>query len=193
VARKWMARGVCATVLDHDAELIEQTRRFGFRVFYGDATRLDLLRTAGAAQARVLVVAVDNPEQSLAIVDLAKQHFPQLQIVARARDVTHWYALRDRGIVHLERELFESSLASARTAMVLLGCEPELAEQTVRQFRTHNLALLEQMHPHHKDEAKLIALAKRGRQQLREQMAQEFAEREAQPGDAGLPGTRRST
>jgi glutathione-regulated potassium-efflux system ancillary protein KefC len=192
VGRTLMARGMRATVLDHDAELIEQTRRFGFRVFYGDATRLDLLRTAGAAQARVLVVAVDNPEQSLAIVDLAKQHFPQLQIVARARDVTHWYALRDRGIAHLQRELFESSLSSARTTMELLGCEPAGAEQTVQQFRRHNLALLEQMYPHHKDEAKLIALAKRGRQQLQEQMAQEFAERKARPEDAGLPGAQRS-
>ena len=184
VGRTLMARGFRATVLDHDAELIDQTRRFGFRVFYGDATRLDLLRTAGAAQARVLVVAVDDPEQSLAIVDLARQHFPQLQIVARARDVTHWYALRDRGIVHLERELFESSLASARSTMELLGCEAALADLTVQQFRVHNLALLEQMYPHHKDEAKLIALAKRGRQQLMEQMAQELAERATRsPGD----------
>jgi glutathione-regulated potassium-efflux system ancillary protein KefC len=175
IGRTLMAQGFRATVLDHDAELIAQTRRFGFRVFFGDAKRLDLLRMAGAAQAKILVVAVDDPAQSLAIVDLAKQHFPELQIVARARDVTHWYALRDRHITHVERELFESSLASACSVMELLGLSPEAAEQTAQRFRTHNLALMERMYPHHKDEARLIAIAKLGRQQLTEQLAQERA------------------
>ena len=175
VGRTLAAQGIRATVLDHDAELIEQTRRFGFRVFYGDATRLDLLRMAGAAQAQVLVVAVDAPDQSLAIVDLAKQHFPQLQIVARARDVTHWYALRDRNVAQVQREVFESSLASARSVMELLGQPPEATLHAAERFRAHNLVLMEKMYPHHKDEAKLIALAKKGRQQLKEQMALERA------------------
>lgn len=179
VGRTLAAQGIRATVLDHDAELIEQTRRFGYRVFYGDATRLDLLRMAGAAQARVLVVAVDAPDQSLAVIDLAKQHFPHLQIVARARDVSHWYALRDRHITHAQREVFESSLASARSVMELLGQPPEAALHAAERFRAHNLILMEKMYPHHKDEAKLIALVKRGRLQLKEQMAQERAERDA--------------
>ena len=179
VGRTLAAQGVPTTVLDHNAELIEQTRRFGFRVFYGNAARLDLLRTAGAAQAQVLVVAVASTAQSLAIIDLAQQHFPHLHIVARARNVSHWYALRDRGVAqHTQRELFESSLASARSVLQLLGHSAESALQTADQFRRHNLALLEQMYPHHKDEAKLIALSKQGRQQLQEQMAQERAERE---------------
>ena len=88
VSRVLMAQGNQCTVLDHDAEMIETARRVGYRVFYGDATRLDLLRTAGAAQAKILVLAVDDMAQSLQIVDMVKQHFPQLQIVARARDVT---------------------------------------------------------------------------------------------------------
>ncbi len=182
VGRTLMAQGIRATVLDHDAELIDQTRRFGFRVFYGDATRLDLLRTAGAARASVLVVAVDAPAQSLAIIDLAKQHFPQLQIVARARDVTHWYALRDRNVAHVQREVFESSLASARSVMELLGQSEEAALHAAHRFRAHNLALMEKMYPHHKDEAKLIALAKQGRQQLKEQMALERAEQDQHAG-----------
>ena len=180
VGRTLAAQGIRATVLDHDAELIEQTRRFGYRVFYGDATRLDLLRMAGAAQARVLVVAVDAPDQSLAVIDLAKQHFPHLQIVARARDVSHWYALRDRHITHAQREVFESSLASARSVMELLGQPPEAALHAAERFRAHNLALMAKMYPHHKDEAKLIALVKRGRLQLKEQMAQERAEADQQ-------------
>jgi glutathione-regulated potassium-efflux system ancillary protein KefC len=184
VGRTLSAQGIRATVLDHDAELIAQTRRFGFRVFYGDATRLDLLRTAGAAQARVLVVAVDDPEQSLAIVDLARQHFPQLQIVARARNVTHWYALRDRDVTLVQREIFESSLASARSVMELLGQSPQAALHAAERFRAHNLSLMEKMYPHHKDEAKLIAIARQGRQQLREQMALERAELAAQAADS---------
>ena len=83
-ARLLLAQGIAPTVLDHDADMVESLRSFGYRVFYGDATRLDLLRTAGAASAQILVVAVDDVEQSLTIVDLAKEHFPQLQIVARA-------------------------------------------------------------------------------------------------------------
>jgi glutathione-regulated potassium-efflux system ancillary protein KefC len=173
VARLMFAHGIRCTLLDHDAEMIEAARAFGFPVFYGDATRLDLLRLSGAATARVLVVAVDDPEQSLKIIELAQQHFPQLAIVARARDVTHWYQLRDRGVTLLEREVFESSLRSARSVLELLGHTPEEARLAARRFRQHNLALLEQMYPHHKDRAKLIAVAKQGRQQLEEQIARE--------------------
>jgi len=178
IGRTLAAQGVPTTVLDHNAELIEQTRKFGFRVFYGNAARLDLLRTAGAEHARVLVVAVASVQQSLAIIDLAQKHFPHLHIVARARNVTHWYALQDRKVAHAQRELFESSLTSARSVLELLGHSPDAALQTADQFRRHNLTLLTQMHPHHKDEAKLIALSKQGRQHLKEQMAQERAERE---------------
>jgi len=189
VGRTLLAQGITPTVLDHDADMVEATRQFGYQVFYGDATRLDLLRTAGAAQARVLVVAVDGVQASLAIIDLARAHFPQLQVVARARDVTHWYALRDRGIAHVQRELFESSLASARSVLALLGHSAEAARATVERFRSHNLALLEQMYPHHKDQAKLIALVKQGRQQLVEQMAQERTERERQRAAASSPAS----
>ncbi len=173
IGRMLLTQGIAPTVLDHDAEMIEAVRAFGYRVFYGDATRLDLLRTAGAATARVLVVAVDDVEQSLKVVDLAREHFPQLLIVARARDVTHWNALRDRGVMQVERELFESSLRSARTVLELLGQAPHEARQSAMRFRRHNLALFEQMHPHHHDRTKVIAVAKQGRQQLEAQMAQE--------------------
>ena len=178
IARVMLAEGIPATVLDHDAEMIEVARNIGYRVYYGDATRLDLLRTAGAATAKVLVVAVDDVEQSLEIVDLAQAHFPQLKIVARARDVIHWNKLRDRGVMRVERELFESSLRSARSVLELLGQEPHAARQTTMRFRQHNLDLFEKMHPHYKDRSKLIAVIKQGRQQLEEQMAQERAERD---------------
>lgn len=173
VGRMLLTQGLSATVLDHDAEMIETVRAFGYRVFYGDATRLDLLRTAGAANARILVLAVDDVEQSLKIVDLVKQHFPQLQIVARARDVTHWNALRDRGVMRVERELFESSLRSARSVLELLGQPAEAALQATERFRQHNLELFERMYPHRNDREKVIAVAKQGRLQLEAQMALE--------------------
>ena len=195
VARVMLAQGVPATVLDHSVEILEVARTFGYRVFYGDATRLDLLRMAGAGQARVLVVAVDDPEQSLKIVALAHKHFPQLAVVARARDLTHWNALRDLGVTNVQRELFESSLLSARSVLELMGLPPAEAQDITQRFRTHNIALADRMHPHHKDRAKMIAVAREGRNQLAEQMAKERQERqapEAAPADGPaaevLPG-----
>ncbi len=176
VSRVLIAQGMTCTVLDHDADMIEAARRFGYRVFYGDATRLDLLRTAGAAHAKILVVAVDDVAQSLKLVDLAREHFPQLQIVARAHDVTHWNQLRERGVLHVERELFESSLRSARSVLELLGLPAHTARQTTMRFRQHNLELFEQLHPHYKDDAKLVSVVKQGRAQLEEQMARERAQ-----------------
>jgi glutathione-regulated potassium-efflux system ancillary protein KefC len=178
VGRLLAAQGVASTVLDHDADMVEAARSFGYKVFYGDATRLDLLRTAGAQTAQVLLVAVDDVDQSLAIVDLAREHFPHLELVARARDVPHWNKLRDRGVMRVERELFESSLRSGRTVLELLGLAPHEARRHAMRFRRHNLALFEELHPHYQDRAKLIAVVKQGRRQLEEQMARERAEQE---------------
>jgi glutathione-regulated potassium-efflux system ancillary protein KefC len=178
IGRMLAAQGIASTVLDHDADMVEAARSFGYKVFYGDATRLDLLRTAGAETATILVIAVDDVEQSLAIVDLAHDNFPHLELVARARDVTHWNKLRDRGVMRVEREVFESSLRSARTVLEVLGFTPSEARSHAMRFRRHNLQLFEQMHPHYKDRAKLIAVVKQGRRQLEEQMAQERAEQQ---------------
>ncbi|MFZ3220007.1 MAG: NAD-binding protein, partial [Rhodoferax sp.] len=168
-------------VLDNDAQMIEAARTQGYQVHYGDPTRLDLLRIAGADQARVLVIAVNSVDASLAVVDLAKQHFPHLQLVVRARDVAHWNALRARGVLRIEREMFEGSLKSGLSVLELLGQTPQEAHRAVNRFRTHNLALLEKMHAHHKDRAKMIAVAKQGRQELEEQMAREREEQAQNP------------
>jgi glutathione-regulated potassium-efflux system ancillary protein KefC len=175
VGRLLAAQGIGSTVLDHDADMIETARAFGYKVFYGDATRLDLLRTAGAAAAKVLVIAVDDVQQSLKVVDVAREHFPKLELVARARDVTHWNELRDRGVHHVEREVFESSLRSGRTVLELLGHPPFEARSYAMRFRRANLQLFEDMYPHHGDRAKVIAVTKQARRQLADQMAQERA------------------
>jgi glutathione-regulated potassium-efflux system ancillary protein KefC len=173
IGRVLVASGHPVTVLDHDPVQIEGVRRFGFRIFYGNATRLDLLRTAGAASAKLLVVAIDDMEQSVALVQMAKEHFPQLQIVARARNVQHYYQLRALGVTMVERETFESALVSSTSALQVLGHTEADARETTQKFRTHNLAQIDRMWPHHKDEERLIAMAKAGRQQLEEMLSQE--------------------
>ena len=173
ILRILAANGYKATVLDHDAEQVEGLMRFGYRAFYGDATRLDLLRTAGATTAKVLIVAIDNVEQSLEIVDICQEYFPQLQLVVRARNVQHFYQLRAKGVTLIQRETFESSLQSAQDVLKVLGHSAEDAHLSAQRFRDHNLAQIEQMWPHHQDEERLISIARAGRQQLDELMAQE--------------------
>jgi glutathione-regulated potassium-efflux system ancillary protein KefC len=177
VGRLLLAQRVRVTVLDHDPDAIEALRDFGYRVFYGDATRLDLLRIAGAATAKVIVVAVDDVEQSLAIAQMVREHFPSARIVARARNVNHLYRLRDLGVTLAEREVFESSLRSGRAVLESLGWPAFEARETTMRFRRLNERLMDETYPHYKDRARVISVAKTGRQQMEEQMARERAVR----------------
>jgi glutathione-regulated potassium-efflux system ancillary protein KefC len=155
--------------------MIETASQFGYRVFYGDASRLDLLRIAGADTAKVLVVAVDAREASLKIVQLCKQHFPHLHVSVRVADVTHAYEILDAGVTDIQREVFESSLAAAHNTLRVLGHSKEDAKATIKTFRRHNLDLLQEMHKVHKDRALLIATAKQSRADLEEQMSKDKA------------------
>ena len=188
VGRLLLANGMQPTVLDHDSEQIEAVRRFGWRAFYGDATRLDLLRVAGAAEARVLVVAIDDVAQSLALVDLAREHFPQLTLVARARNVQHWYQLNERGVSHIERETFDAALMSARSVLEALGFERHQARNLALRFRRHNLEQLQESAPHFRDESRLIAMSKIGRQQMEQFMADERARKDSRRQASGWAG-----
>jgi glutathione-regulated potassium-efflux system ancillary protein KefC len=185
VGRLLYANGFKSTVLEHDAEAVEAVRRFGWPVFYGDATRLDLLRTAGAASAKVFVLAIDDVEQSVEAAKLVREHFPNLVIVARARNVQHYYDLRKLGVELIERETFESALLSGRSVLGLLGFQPHQARTMALRFRKHSVELLERMRLHQGDQAKLIAVAKQGRQQLEEQFAQERAAAKQRAGRTG--------
>ncbi len=185
VARLINAEGLAATVLDHSAEQVASVRKFGWPAFYGDATRLDLLRVAGAGSARVIVVAIDDVEQSLAAVDLIREHFPQATIVARARNTTHWYGLRSRGVEHIERETLDSALMSGRSVLELMGWEPHTARNQALRFRRHNIELLHEMAAHRGDEKALIAVAKQGREQLEQLWSRERAQRRARKAQRG--------
>ncbi len=185
VARVLFANGVKPTVLDHDGEAIEALRKFGWPVFYGDATRLDLMRTAGADRARLLVLAIDDIEQSVECAKMVRENFPEVTIVARARNVQHYYELYELGVTMIERETLDSALMTARSALEQLGWQPHQARNLALRFRRHNVAQLAALAPHRKDEARLIAAAKQGRQQLEELFAierQQAAERQARAG-----------
>jgi glutathione-regulated potassium-efflux system ancillary protein KefC len=178
VGRLLYANGLKATVLDHDAEQVETMRRFGWTVYYGDATRLDLLRTAGAARAKLFVLAIDDMEQSIKVADLLREHFPQLKVIARARNVLHYFALRDRGIRHIERETLDAALMSGRSALEAMGWQPHRARSLAMRFRRHSIDQIERTWPHHQDSAALVSMAKAGRQQLEELFAQDRQSRE---------------
>ena len=143
VGRTLRLKGIGTTVLDHDSAHIENMRQFGFKVYFGDASRLDLLEVAGVHQAKILVVAVDDPETSLKIVDLAQKHFPNVTLVVRARNVAHYFKLREKGITHIERELFEGSLNTAKTVVGQLGFSAQEASALLDQFRTINFSLMQ--------------------------------------------------
>jgi glutathione-regulated potassium-efflux system ancillary protein KefC len=174
IGRLLNANRVKLTVLDHDPDQIELLRRFGFKVFYGDATRVDLLHAAGAAKARALVLAIDDPEDSLALADAVREHFPDLPILARARNVTHYYQLMDRGVTVIERETFESALQLGRRALCHLGWGAYRAREATLKFREHNKASVDAVYPFYKDREQYVSMAKRARDELNEMFARDL-------------------
>lgn len=164
--RLLLANGVHTVVLDHDPDHIETLRKFDTKVFYGDATRADLLEAAGAAHAKVLINAIDDVEDSLALTELARQHFPHLKVVARARDVDHWYQLRQLGVEKPERETFESSLRVGRETLELLGLDAYEAREKADTFRRYNLKMLEDTLDNYQDTEFRIASLQRAKEML---------------------------
>jgi monovalent cation:proton antiporter-2 (CPA2) family protein len=138
VARLLRLNGFGTTVLDHDSDQVETLGRFGIKAYYGDATRLDLLRTAGAERARLFVVAIDQDEQALRIVDLVQENFPNLRILARATSRQHAYELLRRGVKDVYRETFGSAVDLSVGALQALGMNQQRAERAARIFREHD-------------------------------------------------------
>ncbi len=166
IGRLLTVNKVRLTVLDHDPDQIDLVRKFGSKVFYGDATRIDLLHAAGAAHARALVVAIDDIDDSLRLVDAVRLAFPALPIMARARNVTHYYDLMDRGVTIIERETFESALMLGRQVLQQLGFDAYRARQAAQKFRAMNLKALAQVYPFYKDQEQYVSAAKQARDEL---------------------------
>ena len=180
VGRLLFANGIRAIVLDHDPEQIDFLRKFGYKVFYGDATRLDILRAAGAEKACLLINAIDDVDDSLALTDRVRDNFPDLPIIARARNVTHYVGLRARGVTIVERETFESALRAGRRALEVLGVDRFRAREIADGFRRHNLATLDERLDYFRDEARVLSTAQAGREELREFFARDQAQFETE-------------
>ena len=120
-----------------------------------------------------------------AVAALVREHFPQLTVVARARNVTHYLGLRALGITLIERETLDSALMSGRSVLETLGFEPHQARTLALKFRRHSIEQMHALAPHYGDQARLIALAKAGRQQLEDMFAQDRAQRTEHPGGGG--------
>ncbi|MGB5201327.1 MAG: glutathione-regulated potassium-efflux system protein KefC [Sedimenticolaceae bacterium] len=171
VGRLLHANGIDATVLEHDPNHIETLRRFHFKVFYGDAGRLDLLRTAGAEKARVLVVAIDDREGMLRLVELARENFPNLKVVTRAWDVPHVFELLEKGADVCERETFEGALRLGERVLKQLGFTAWRAKQAAHRFRAYDEQTLQELYQHYHEELDVRArMAADARERMREIM-----------------------
>jgi glutathione-regulated potassium-efflux system ancillary protein KefC len=173
IGRLLRASRIGITVLDHDPDQIDLLRKFGFKVFYGDATRIDLLHAAGAGKARALVVAIDGVQESIDLVDAVRKEFPHLKILARARNVSHYYDLLDRGVTVIERETFESALQLGRRTLQELGYGAYQARQAAMKFRAHNLKSLMDVYPYYKDQKQLVSMSAQARDELEAMFARD--------------------
>jgi len=166
VARILQVKRLAFTALDSNQTHVDFVRRFGNKVYYGDASRLELLRAAGAATARVLVLALDDVEASVRTAVLAREQFPNLRIFARARNRQHAFALMDVGVTVIVRETYGSSLEMAGRVLEALGSTPAAARETVRRFRTHDERTLAAQYAVKEDESKFRATTVEAAQQL---------------------------
>jgi monovalent cation:H+ antiporter-2, CPA2 family len=134
IGRLLRASGIEATILDHDAERVEVLRNMGFKVYYGDATRLELLKAAGTDQAKLFITAIDNPEANLKTVKLLRKHYPNLKILTRARSRTDAYELLDKGIDNVYRETLYTAVHLGVDALAELGYRKYTATRIGQQF-----------------------------------------------------------
>ncbi|MGI9225273.1 MAG: monovalent cation:proton antiporter-2 (CPA2) family protein [Woeseiaceae bacterium] len=144
------------TALESDSSQVDFVRRYGANVHYGDASRLDLLRAAGAGNARIFILAISDLEKSMQIAEAVTHHFPNLTIVARARNRRHAHKLMDLGVKHIFRETLLSSLAMTELVLTMLGHSDRQAKDVINAFYEHDSKLLVEQHAIHDSEEKLI-------------------------------------
>lgn len=166
VARIMRLRHIPFTALDSSQTHVDFVRRFGNEVYYGDASRLDLLRAAGAATAKVFVLAIDDVDASIRTAQLVRAEFPKLKIFARARNRQHAFALMDAGVTKIIRETYLSSLELAASVLQEFGETQAAARNAVRRFRQHDEATLAAQYAVKEDEAKFLATSREAAQQL---------------------------
>lgn len=166
IGRFLRAQGIAVTILEKDPEQIELTRKFGGSGYYGDASRLDLLQSAHADKAKLLIVAVDDADKCLEIVRLARANFPNLTIFARARNRRHAYELFKAGVDYFRRETFDSSLSMAQEAMKYLGANPADTQRKAARFMEHDEKTLRRSFEFFEREPEMISFARQATGEL---------------------------
>ncbi|WP_036301026.1 monovalent cation:proton antiporter-2 (CPA2) family protein [Methylotenera sp. L2L1] len=175
VGRVLLAKGITATLIDNDPNQVDLMRKFGWRCYYGDASRLDLLEEAGIATAKLLVISVNDPAAALNIGKLVSARWPNLEVVTRARSRTDAFDLRDIGLNPI-RETFYSSLVAAKQALLAIGESPSAAAKIIEQFEQHDIDQLEAARAIRHDMDALRTMSEKGRQDLKDLLAVEQAE-----------------
>lgn len=154
IGRFLIASGVKPVILDNDAANVEVLRKYGFKVYYGDITRLDLLEAAGANEAELLIVTMGDIEISRKLITLAKKHYPNLKIIVNASDRLSVYKLMDIGVDKIRRESFGSALELGRDALKTLGVDPYGAYRMMRIFRKHDEAMMPELYKQFREDEK---------------------------------------
>ncbi|HQT67786.1 MAG TPA: cation:proton antiporter [Acetobacteraceae bacterium] len=156
VGRLLRVQRIAYTALDRDTKVIDTVRRFGVKVYYGDPTRVELLRAAGAGQAKLIVIALAEREEALKLAEMVKREFPHLTILARAHDRAHAQALMDLGITQIVRETYFSALRLSELVLNGLDFGAEESRRVVSLFRAHDEALLLETHSYAADEKRVL-------------------------------------
>ncbi len=179
VGRLLMANNKRITVLERDISAVSLMRKYGYKVYYGDATELELLRAAGAASAQSIVVTCSDPEDAMTIVHLCQQHFPQLQILARARGRVEAHELLQAGVTQFSRETFSSALELGRKALMSLGMHPHQAQRAQLHFRRLDTNMLRELMPNHADSAQ-VSRVREARRELEDIFQREMQQERRQ-------------
>jgi voltage-gated potassium channel Kch len=166
IGRILTAEGIRYVAIDPSTEQVDLSRRFGSKIYYGDPARAELLRAAKVDQARAFILAVDDAAASVRIATTVRRHYPDLRILARARNRQHHFALRDLGVECIVRETLHSSLYMAQRLLSDLGLTAEQAANRVARFRVHDENLLAQQHLIHRDEVQLMQTSLQAREEL---------------------------
>lgn len=162
------------TALEIDSSQVDVVRRYGNKVYFGDASKIDLLRASGAAQARLFVLAIDDVEASVRTAEAVSRHFPNLKIIARARNRRHEYKLMDLGIEHIFRETFLSSVALSERVLQDLDLDDGNVQQIVELFKDRDRRLIVEQHAVQHDEERLIQSARETARELESLLKQDL-------------------
>ena len=166
VGRLLMANNKRITVLERDISVVSLMRKYGYKVYYGDATELELLRAAGAANAQSIVITCNEPEDVMTIVHLCQQHFPQLQIQARARGRVEAHELLQAGVTQFSRETLSSALELGRKTLMTLGMHPHQAHRAQQHFRRLDMRMLRELMPNLSESAAQASRVREARREL---------------------------